>query len=231
MAEPLPEMAEPLSEWPPVSMIREYHALHAQITMRRVHASRFGKSREYSQKQRRHDHFQVVAVFLNYFQLENSADYLNKDCVDYFTKQHLTRDETKSLYLWQFTKPTSQLENTTTLIDAWRNLAHDMRDYAERHNMRASDGTRISKVIQNRLLGPPHVEYDVDQEKYVVRYYKGTHVLGAASTYPDMLPQNRAARAAQELGWLRTWYQNNIAITHLAAQPEKFPERHQTIKR
>ena len=196
-------MAEPLPEWPPVWTIREYNALHAQITMRRVQASRFGRPREYTQEQRRHDHFQVVAVFLNYFQLEDSADYLNEDCVDYFTKQHPTRDdEPKWLYLWQFTKPTSQLENTTTLIDAWRNLAHDMKNYAEMHNMRASDGTSIGQVIQNRLLG---------------------HVLGAASRYPTMLPQNRAAHAEQELGWLRTWYQNNIAHTNPAAAAAAAP--------
>ena len=202
-------------------MIQEYGQLNKEINIRWDHANRFGKPRDYSVEQRRRDHFQVVAVFLNYFQLWDSAEYFNEDCVDYFAKQHPTRDDTQYLYLWQFTDRHPELLGKT-LIDAWRDLATDMKVYADKWNMQCSDGTSVGQVIQNRLLGDSYREFDEDQAKWVVRY-KGTHVLGAASTYAKMPDQNRAAKAEQQLGWLRAWYQNNIAHTNPAAAAAAAP--------
>jgi hypothetical protein len=205
-------------------MIEEYNQLHTEINKRRNHANRLSKPRKYTVEQRRRGHFQVVAVFLNYFQLHDSAEHFNQDCVEYFARTHPTRDpdRTEYLYLWQFTDPHPDLLEKT-LIDAWRDLATEMKVYADRWNMQCSDGTSIGQVIQNRLLGDSYKERDESQKTedlpngpWVVRYI-GTHVLGAASTYQDVPHQNRAARAEQQLGWLRAWYQNNIAHTNPAA--------------
>ena len=209
-------------------MIEEYNQLHTEIKKRWNHANRLSKPRKYTVEQKRHDHFQVVAVFLNYFQLEDSAEYLNEDCVEYFAKTHPTRDGTQDLYLWQFTDRHPQLSGRT-LIDAWRDLATEMKVYADKWNMQGRDGTSIGQVIQNRLLGKSYMERDESQKTddlpygpWVVRY-KGTHVLGAASRYRKLPHQNRAARAKQQLGWLRAWYQNNIAHTIPAAAAAAAP--------
>lgn len=203
-------------------MITEYFQLRKEIANHWNHANRFDKPRNYPVEKRRQDHFQVVAVFLSYFQLHDSAEYFNEDCVEYFAKTHPTRDGTQELYLWQFTDPHPELWGKT-LIDAWRDLATEMKVYADKWEMQCSDGTSIGQVIQYRLLGDSYMERDESQATedlpngpWVVRY-RGTEVLGAASTYQDVPHQNRAVRAKQQLGWLRAWYQNNIAHTNPAA--------------
>lgn len=201
-------------------MIQEYFQLCKEIANRRNHANRFGKPRNYPIEKRRQDHFQVVAVFLNYFQLHDSAEYFNQDCVEYFARAHRTRDRKKKyLCLWEFTDPHPELLGKT-LIDAWRDLATEMKVYADKWNMQCSDGTSVGLVIQNCLLGSSYMDNDASQATkdlpdgpWVVRY-KGTYVLGAASTYhPGMSHTDRAEEAEIQIKQLRNWYQKNIAHT------------------
>ena len=213
-------------------MIEEYGQLYKEIAKRRNYANRFDRPRDYPIEKKRRDHFQVVAVFLNYFQLHVSAEHFNQDCVEYFARAHPTRGGTQDLCLWQFTDPHPELWGKT-LIDAWRDLATEMKVYADRWNMQCSDGTSIGQVIQDRLLGDSYEELDESQKTQyepggpwfvprVVRY-RGTHVLGAASRYQNLAHQDRAYIAEKQIKQLRNWYQNNIGHTDLAAAAAAAP--------